>query len=262
MAITELPNSRTEDDGSAVLRVLSYNVRSMRDDEDALARVIRACAPDVVFVQEAPRFFRWRKHAARLAAKSDLVVLSGGATAAGPLLLCSLRATVERTEDVLLPLTPGLHRRGLATAVVRFAGARVGLISCHLSLRKDERYAQAGLVLDRVAALGTPHVLVGGDLNERPGGPAFTRLTGKLRDGWAEAPWGGEHTSIPEDPHQRIDAVLATPGVEFLGCGVPTGLDPADLRAATDHLPVLAAVRVPTARDSGPLDAHAAARDL
>ncbi|MFF4869136.1 endonuclease/exonuclease/phosphatase family protein [Streptomyces sp. NPDC000961] len=262
MAITELPNSRTEDDGSAVLRVLSYNVRSMRDDEDALARVIRACAPDVVFVQEAPRFFRWRKHAARLAAKSDLVVLSGGATAAGPLLLCSLRATVERTEDVLLPLTPGLHRRGLATAVVRFAGARVGLISCHLSLRKDERYAQAGLVLDRVAALGTPHVLVGGDLNERPGGPAFTRLTRKLRDGWAEAPWGGEHTSIPEDPHQRIDAVLATPGVEFLGCGVPTGLDPADLRAATDHLPVLAAVRVPTARDSGPLDAHAAARDL
>ncbi|MGV9689455.1 endonuclease/exonuclease/phosphatase family protein [Streptomyces sp. NPDC003444] len=262
MAITELPNSRTEDDGSAVLRVLSYNVRSMRDDEDALARVIRACAPDVVFVQEAPRFFRWRKHAARLAAKSDLVVLSGGATAAGPLLLCSLRATVERTEDVLLPLTPGLHRRGLATAVVRFAGARVGLISCHLSLRKDERYAQAGLVLDRVAALGTPHVLVGGDLNERPGGPAFTRLTGKLRDGWAEAPWGGEHTSIPEDPHQRIDAVLATPGVEFLGCGVPTGLDPADLRAATDHLPVLAAVRVPTARDSGPLDGHAAARDL
>ncbi|MEU7388108.1 endonuclease/exonuclease/phosphatase family protein [Streptomyces tanashiensis] len=245
MAISELPNSRTESDGSAVLRVLSYNVRSMRDDEDALARVIRACAPDLVFVQEAPRFFRWRKHAARLAAKSELVVLSGGATAAGPLLLCSLRATVERTEDVLLPLTPGLHRRGLATAVVRFAGARLGLISCHLSLRKDERYAQAGMVLDRVAALGTPHALVAGDLNERPGGPAFTRLTKELQDGWAVSPWGGEHTSTPADPHQRIDAILATPGVEFLGCGVPTDLDPKDLRAATDHLPVLAAVRIP-----------------
>lgn len=245
MAISELPNSRTEADGSAVLRVLSYNVRSMRDDEDALARVIRACAPDLVFVQEAPRFFRWRKHAARLAAKSELVMLSGGATAAGPMLLCSLRATVERTEDVLLPLTPGLHRRGLATAVVRFAGARVGLISCHLSLRKDERYAQAGMVLDRVAALGTPHTLVAGDLNERPGGPAFTRLAAELRDGWAVSPWGGEHTSTPADPHQRIDAILATPGVEFLGCGVPPHLDPEDLRTATDHLPVLAAVRVP-----------------
>lgn len=107
MATTSpLPNSRTEPDGSAVIRVLSYNIRSMRDDEDALARVIRACRPDLVFVQEAPRFFRWRKHAARLAAKSELVVLTGGATATGPLLLCSLRATVERTQDVLLPLTP------------------------------------------------------------------------------------------------------------------------------------------------------------
>ncbi|MFI8366307.1 endonuclease/exonuclease/phosphatase family protein [Streptomyces sp. NPDC085466] len=239
-----LPASRTEPDGSAVVRILSYNLRSMRDDEDALARVIRACAPDVVLAQEAPRFFRWRKHAARLAAKSELLVLSGGATAAGPLLLCSLRATVERTEDILLPLTPGLHRRGLATAVVRFGAVRLGLISCHLSLRADERYAQAGLVLDQVAALDTPYTIVGGDLNEQPGGPAFTRLTRTLRDGWEVRPLGTEHTHPPTAPRQRIDAVLATDGVEFLGCGVPTGLDPADLTAATDHLPVLAAVRL------------------
>ncbi|MEU6947091.1 endonuclease/exonuclease/phosphatase family protein [Streptomyces sp. NPDC046316] len=245
MAIPPLPNSPTETDGSAVVRVLSYNVRSMRDDEDALARVIRACAPDLVFVQEAPRFFRWRKHAARLAAKSELVVLGGGATAAGPLLMCSLRATVERTEDVLLPLTPGLHRRGFATAVVRFAGARVGLISCHLSLRSEERYAQAGMLLDRVAAMDAPHVIVAGDLNERPGGRSFTRLAKELQDGWEVSPWGGEYTSTPGDPHQRIDAILATPGVEFLGCGVPQDLDPSDLKAATDHLPVLAAVRIP-----------------
>ncbi|MFE0337380.1 endonuclease/exonuclease/phosphatase family protein [Streptomyces sp. NPDC058955] len=239
-----LPASRTEPDGSAVVRILSYNVRSMRDDEDALARVIRSCAPDVVLVQEAPRFFRWRKHAARLAAKSELVVLSGGATAAGPLLLCSLRATVERTEDVLLPLTPGLHRRGLATAVVRFGAVRLGLVSCHLSLREDERYAQAGLVLDRVAALDTPYTIVAGDLNERPGGPAFTRLTRTLRDGRQARPWGTEHTFPATAPDARVDAILATDAVEFLGCGVPTTPDPADLTAASDHLPVLAAVRL------------------
>ncbi|MEU8622080.1 endonuclease/exonuclease/phosphatase family protein [Streptomyces sp. NPDC048623] len=245
MAISELPNSRTEPDGSAVVRILSYNVRSMRDDEDALARVIRACAPDLVLVQEAPRFFRWRKHAARLAAKSELFVLSGGATAAGPLLLCSLRATVERTEDILLPLTPGLHRRGLATAVVRLGGARLGLISCHLSLSEQERHAQAGLVLDRLAALGTPYAIVAGDLNERPGGPAWTRLTKELQDGHATAPWGTAPTFPATAPDRRIDAILATPGVEFLACGVPTGLARADLHTATDHLPVLAVVRVP-----------------
>ncbi|MEV4948352.1 endonuclease/exonuclease/phosphatase family protein [Streptomyces sp. NPDC053755] len=245
MAISELPNSRTEADGSAVVRVLGYNVRSQRDDEDALARVIRACAPDLVFVQEAPRFFRWRKHAARLAAKSDLYVLSGGATAAGPLLMCSLRATVERTEDILLPLTPGQHRRGFATAVVRFARARVGLISCHLSLREEERYAQTGMLLDRVAAMGAPHTIVAGDLNEPPEGRSFTRLAKELQDGRQVAPWGGEYTFSAAEPRRRIDAILATEGVEFLGCGVPPGLPEADLRAATDHLPVLAAVRIP-----------------
>ena len=248
-AASPLPNSRTEPDGSAVIRVLSYNIRSMRDDTDALARVITACAPDLVLIQEAPRFFRWRKKLARLAAASGQVVLSGGATAAGPALLCSLRATVEHTEDVLLPLTPGEHRRGFATAVVRFGGARLGVLSCHLSLREDERYEQGGMLLDRLAGLGTPYAVAGGDLNERPGGRTFKRLATALKDCWSLAPWGGEHTWAPGNPYQRIDAILATEGIEVLGCGVPHGLPGVteeDLRAATDHLPVLAALRVPT----------------
>ncbi|MFJ4520251.1 endonuclease/exonuclease/phosphatase family protein [Streptomyces sp. NPDC088810] len=243
-----LPNSRTESDGSAVIRVLSYNIRSLRDDTAALARVITACAPDLVLVQEAPRFFRWRKKLARLAAASGQVILTGGATAAGPAILCSLRATVERTEDVLLPLTPGLHRRGLATAVVRFGGARLGVISCHLSLQRAERNAQGHMLLDRLAGLGVEHAVVGGDLNERPDGRTFRHLAETLQDCRTTAPWGGEFTSTPADPHQRIDAVFATKGVEVLGCGVPLdqpGVTRADLTAATDHLPVLAALRVP-----------------
>ncbi|MFF3905228.1 endonuclease/exonuclease/phosphatase family protein [Streptomyces sp. NPDC001848] len=245
-----LPDSRTEADGSAVLRVLSYNIRSMRDDTEALARVIRACAPDLVLVQEAPRFFRWRKKLARLAAASGLVILSGGATAAGPALLCSLRATVERTEDVLLPLTPGLHRRGFATAVVRFGGARLGVIGCHLSLRDDERYEQGGMLLDRLAGMGVEHAIAGGDLNETPDGPTFKRLATGLQDAWATAPWGGEHTWTRSGPPRRIDAVFATRGIKVLGCGVPLdhpGVTERDLTAATDHLPVLAALRVPAA---------------
>lgn len=243
-----LPNSHTEPDGSAVVRVLSYNIRSMRDDTTALARVITACAPDLVLVQEAPRFFRWRKKLARLAAASGQVILTGGATAAGPAILCDLRATVERSEDVLLPLTPGLHRRGFATAVVRFGGARLGVLSCHLSLQRDERYEQSGMLLDRLAGLGTPHAIAGGDLNERPGGRSFERLAEGLQDCFATAPWGGEYTSTPTAPHQRIDAIFATKGIEVLGCGVPLGLPgvtETDLRAATDHLPVLAALRIP-----------------
>ncbi|MGC9542930.1 endonuclease/exonuclease/phosphatase family protein [Streptomyces sp. UG1] len=243
-----LPNSRTEPDGSPVIRVLSYNIRSMRDDTNALARVISACTPDLVLIQEAPRFFRWRKKLARLARAANLVTLTGGATAAGPAILCNLRTTVERTQDVLLPLTPGLHRRGFATAVVRFGGARLGVLSCHLSLQKDERYEQGGMLLDRLAALGVEHAVAGGDLNDRPAGRTFRRLADGLQDCWATAPWGSEYTSTPADPHQRIDAIFATKGIEVLGCGVPIGhpgVRETDLRAATDHLPVLAALKVP-----------------
>ncbi|GAA0470140.1 endonuclease/exonuclease/phosphatase family protein [Streptomyces sp. NPDC046215] len=248
--LPDLPASRTAADGSAVVRVLSYNIRSMRDDTEALARVIRACAPDVVCVQEAPRFFRWRKAAARLARTSGLVYVTGGATASGPMILSSLRATVEHTDDVLLPRTPGLHQRGFATAVLRFGGARLGVLSCHLSMRDGERYGQGRLLLDKLASLGVPHAVAAGDLNDRPDGRTFGLLADALQDGWATAPWGREHTTRLGDPLQRIDAVFATGGVEVLGCGVPMGLpgiEEKDLRAATDHLPVLAALRVPVA---------------
>ncbi|MER5773467.1 endonuclease/exonuclease/phosphatase family protein [Streptomyces sp. NPDC002039] len=253
----DLPKSHTEPDGSAVIRVLSYNIRSLRDDEDALARVIRACEPDLVCVQEAPRFFRWRKHAARLASKCDLVVLGGGATAAGPLLLCSLRAHVEHTRDVLLPLRPGLHRRGFATAVVRFGpapGTRVGVLSAHLPLDAGEREEHAGLLLERLAGLDAPYAIAAGDVNEGPEGRAFGLLATELQDCRVVAPWGGEHTWLRSGAPRRIDAVFASKGIEVLGCGVPTGLPgvtEADLRDATDHLPVLAALRLGAGPASG-----------
>ncbi|MFI6475651.1 endonuclease/exonuclease/phosphatase family protein [Streptomyces sp. NPDC050516] len=246
----DLPKSATEPDGSAIVRVLSYNVRSMRDDVEALARVIRACEPDVVCVQEAPRFFRWRKAAARLARTSGLVYVAGGATASGPMILSSLRAHVERTEDVLLPRTPGLHQRGFSTAVLRFEPARLGVLSCHLSVNAQERHGQGRLLLEKLSDLNVPYAVVGGDFNDRPDGRTFGLLADALQDGWATKPWGREHTTRLGDPLQRIDAVFATDGLEVLGCGVPMGLPGVfvrDLRAATDHLPVLAALRVPAA---------------
>ena len=68
-----------------------------------------------------------------------------------------------------------------------------------------------------------------------------------LRDAWAVEPWGGEYTSTPPHRVQRIDAVFAAEGVEVLGCGVPPGCRGHRGRPgrATDHLPVLAALRVP-----------------
>jgi endonuclease/exonuclease/phosphatase family metal-dependent hydrolase len=47
-------------DGPA-LRVLSYNVHRWGDDREALARVVRACAPDVALLQEAPTWWGTRR---------------------------------------------------------------------------------------------------------------------------------------------------------------------------------------------------------
>ncbi|WP_052849384.1 endonuclease/exonuclease/phosphatase family protein [Streptomyces avicenniae] len=234
---------------AADVTLLSYNVRSLRDDRGALARVILACAPDVVCLQEAPRFPGWRRHASRLARATGLFLVTGGAPSCGTMILCAPRIAVESAADLLLPHTPGLHRRGLATAVLRTAdGARLGVISCHLGLRAAERRVHARLARDHLAALGTPYAVLAGDFNERPEGPAFRGLlTGddRLYDAWRVAPEGGAATFPARAPDRRIDAVLTTAAVRVTGCGVPDGPGPDDPRRASDHLPVRARLRLP-----------------
>ncbi|WP_159037211.1 endonuclease/exonuclease/phosphatase family protein [Streptomyces specialis] len=222
----------------------------------ALARVIRACAPDVVCVQEAPRFPGWRRRTARLERATGLGYVSGGASSCGTMIMSALGPTVEYAGDVTWPLTPGQHRRGLALAVLRFgSGARLAVVSCHLSLLAAERYRQAELLLERLGLLAArmPGVVAGG-LNERPHGRAFRLLAGRLTDAGRHAPEGGPFTFSSAAPDRRIDAVLCTPGVEVLGCGVPAdlpGTRPGDPVRATDHLPVLARLRLPPERPSG-----------
>ncbi|SFC72386.1 Metal-dependent hydrolase, endonuclease/exonuclease/phosphatase family [Streptomyces aidingensis] len=219
--------------------------------------MIRACAPDVVCLQEAPRFLRWRRQAGRLGMATGLVHVAGGAPSCGTMIMSRLWPKVEHTGDVPLPYGPGHHRRVVATARLRFGDSVTGPVltvaSCHLANDyPNERLSQAGVLLDRITgpdglAAGGPAV-VAGDINDQPGGRAFRRLSGTLRDAWAAAPAGGEHTWSATRPQRRIDAVLCTPEVEIVSCGVPHGLPgvrEADLRAATDHLPLLAVLRLP-----------------
>lgn len=221
--------------GAAVIRVLSYNIRSLRDDRAALARVIRACEPDLVLIQEAPRFFRWRKAAEKLARAAGLVYVSGGGTTAGPMILSTLRAHVERTEEVLLPRTPGLHQRGLALAVVRIGGARLGVLSCHLSLADRERYEQAGLLLERLAALDVPYAVAGetsttGRRAAASGGwPGRSRTPGRRNRGAGSSPphrttrISGSTRSSPRRAWRCWAAVCRT---GWRGYGRPTSWPP------------------------------------
>lgn len=243
------------------VRVLSYNVRSMRDDNAALFSIIRSVDPDVAAIQEAPRFLRWRSKNARLARESGLVVLTGGRPAAAMLLLGSLRTSLVYAEDVKLPKRLGLHQRGIAIAVVDLPGpsgaARLCVASVHLSLNADERVQHVPIILSHVHRVsrryGTANVVVAGDMNESPTGPVWQRMTEpfgdpatqplQLRDAYAMAPSGGEFTSTAAAPRRRIDAIFVSADVEVVSCGVPENLP--GLAAATDHRPVLAILRIP-----------------
>lgn len=221
------------------LRVLSYNVRSMRDDSEALAAVIRDCRPDVVCVQEAPRFLRWRSKCAALARTSGLVVVTGGRPAGSMLLLARLGVEVLATRDLLLPRTPGLHQRGLAVADVGVAGARWTVASMHLGLRSDERLRHVEEISAALAPYDAPLVLAG-DVNERPGEPAWQALTDQLRDAFAVAGEGDGLTFPADAPYERIDGIFAAPSVTVVSCEV---LDTPMVLRASDHRPVLAVLR-------------------
>src|SRR3954447_4341709 len=116
------------------MRVMTWNVRSLRDDAAGVAAVVRSAAPDIVLVQEAPRLWRWRYKCAPLARQAGLVVVTGGRPGAGNLILCSMRVGVVSSYDVLLPKRPRLHRRGAATAVLSVEGRRVSVLGTHLDL--------------------------------------------------------------------------------------------------------------------------------
>jgi endonuclease/exonuclease/phosphatase family metal-dependent hydrolase len=206
------------------MRVMTWNVRSLRDDPAGVAAVLRGAAPDIVLVQEAPRLWRWRYKCARLARQAGLVVVTGGRPAAGNLILCSMRVAVASSYDVLLPKRPRLHRRGAATALLSVDGRRVSVLGTHLDLDPEAR-------LDTARRLRTSsYDVIGADVNEPPGGPAWTALSAGLVD-VAE---GLGPTFSVASPRRRIDGLFVSPALR------PVRVEVLDCGPVSDHKPILA----------------------
>lgn len=231
--------------GAVPLRVASYNVRSMKDDVAALGRVITALRADVLCVQEAPRFLRWRRRRERLAASGGLTV-AAGRRSGGVAVLTGPGVRLLHGEGHLLRRFPGLERRAIAIAVVETGGRRVAVGSVHLDLDADARSHHAGeaLTLLRAASdrFGALPVLAG-DINEQSHEPAWRRIAERLTDCYPVSPSGDGLTFPAGRPRERIDAIFAAAGLSVVSCG-GAGADPADLPLATDHLPVVAELTV------------------
>lgn len=221
------------------IRVLSYNIRALRDDADAVSAVMRACAPDIVCVQEAPRFFRWRSKRAAIARKAGLVVATADQPA-GLMILVSMRTQVVSRSFRLLSKAPSLHQRGVCSATVRVGGVELVAASVHLSLDTDERQRH---LPELWAALPSAResLVVAGDVNEGPDGPVWRELSAELRDAWAVAGSGPGNTFSAASPHKRIDGVFVGTGFDIVECRAVD--DVPGVERASDHLPVLAVLR-------------------
>jgi endonuclease/exonuclease/phosphatase family metal-dependent hydrolase len=224
-----------------MIRVLTYNVRSLRDDATAVARVIRSAHADVVCVQEAPRFLRWRAKCTRLARRSGLRIIGGGRVAGANLLLAAATIEIAATRDVLLSRNRGYHQRGVAMAVLRLEGSTVAVAGTHLDGQSQpHQIAELHSALDAFAP-GIP-AIVGGDINAVPGSPAWDSLTARGTDAFAVAGTGDGFTSNIAAPTRRIDAIVADPPLVVRAAQV---VDTPDVRIASDHFPVLAELDLP-----------------
>lgn len=222
------------------LRVMTYNLRGLREEVDALVDVVRAARPDVLAVQEPPRGLAGRVRLRRFAARTGLRVAVGGGGARTTALLVVPHRSVRDATGVRLPWRPGLTRRGAATA--RVDGVRVVVV--HLGLRAAERSRHVSLLTRRLLQDADGPVVVAGDLNERPGGPSWTALTdaaGGLQD--AACVVDADHPTYPADvPRVRIDAVLVDGRLGVLDARVP---DDAVVGVASDHRPLVVDVHLP-----------------
>ena len=215
------------------LRLMTWNVRSLRDDRSALVDVVRTVAPDVLFVQEAPRFLRARSKLAALAREGDLVVVCGGKPAAGVAILSSLRVSVERTEERLLTKTADLHQRGLAVADLALVDRMFRAACVHLGLNSDERRRH---VAEIEGVLGGGDAVLAGDLNETSRGSAWREMV----HGRVDVGQTADAATFPASmPTKRIDTIFvpASWATEYIS---PTEItDDATLIRASDHRPVI-----------------------
>jgi endonuclease/exonuclease/phosphatase family metal-dependent hydrolase len=122
-------------------------------------------------------------------------------------------------------------------ATIGRAGRRLTAVSVHLGLSTPERRRHAEVLTDLLGARHQP-VIVGGDLNEGPDGPAASWIGERYWDSSASLGESEGLTFPSSDPRARIDYVFVSSSLEVDRVWV------AGEPGASDHLAVLADVRL------------------
>lgn len=233
-----------EQDGPWAMRILAWNLWELRGDLAALIEAVQDLRPDVLLIQEAPRFVLPTARLRWFARQIDRRILLGGAGGRGLAILATddIAAQVIRrgTHPVAQTVSDlnSTYPRGVAAVRLSVpGGGAVVLSSTHLALQEDNRMGHAEHLAALVRGAGVP-VIVGGDLNETADGTARRFLAPLLRDPAEQS----EHTFPAASPTRRIDAVLVTDGVRVREARAVRSTERVSeerLSAASDHLPTL-----------------------
>lgn len=245
------------------LRVMSFNIHHGAGidgvlDLDRTAATIRQEAPDVVGLQEVDHHFGSRSdfvdQTRALADKLHMHAVFGANLDLAPTnpgdprrqygTAILSRWPILESENTLLPRYDDHEQRGLLYARVLVKGVPVAAYTTHLQHNTPaEQLDQAQAVADVVNESSDPAVLTG-DMNVRPDSAPAQVLTGSLTDAWvAGGDDGPGYTFHTGDLTARIDYVMTSTDVTVEHTKVVDSV-------ASDHLPVVADVRVP-AEDPG-----------
>jgi endonuclease/exonuclease/phosphatase family metal-dependent hydrolase len=226
------------------LRILAWNLWELRGDLAALIEAVQELEPDVLLLQEAPRFVLPTARLRWLARRIDRRILLGGAGGRGLAILATQEVAAQVIRRGAHPVTQTVsdlnstYPRGVAAVRLSVpGGGAVVLASTHLALQEDNRIHHAEHLAALVRGAGAP-VIVGGDLNETADGAARRFLAPLLTD----PALGSEHTFPAAAPSRRIDAVLVTEGIrvrQAVAVRSTPRVEEARLAGASDHLPTL-----------------------
>jgi endonuclease/exonuclease/phosphatase family metal-dependent hydrolase len=242
-----------------MFRIMTYNVHRCvgvdgRLDVGRIAAVIAHCKPDIVALQELDV---GRARTGGVDQAHAIANRLGMSFHFHP----AMRVEEERYGDAILTEAPlqvikagslpgsptirGLEPRGALWLRIEFDGRPVNVINTHFGLVPHEQRAQAAALCggDWLGneRCGDPVVLVG-DFNATPRYSAYRMLAGKLADArQALKPSRATPTFPSRFPVLAIDHVFVSPGIEVVAVTTPSG---PLMRAASDHLPLLADLRL------------------
>lgn len=205
------------------MRVVSYNIQGGVRGMSWIAGIVRDLAADVACLHEVRRGQTSR--IADIAGRRGIWAPARRFGKFGCAML--VREKPRSVRTVRLSRSVGLEPRVLIVA--QFGS--IAVATTHLGLVGEERLRHAQEILEALPASGP--VILAGDLNEGPDGPAVSTLLTRLTDAFALAGDGPGYTFPASAPAHRIDYVLASRHLVVEACRVE------DVRAA-DHRPVVA----------------------